>query len=162
VLTVLRQGRCTLVTTIQVFKILALNCLMSAYMMSALYLRGLKNGDLQMTASGLITASMFFFLSLAKPVQRVASSKPPSSVFSLAASLSIVGQFCVHMLCLAYVLRLCEPYALPEDMAAGADSKFSPNLVNSAVFLLAAGECSERAFLECRAMRVTCCGTHFV
>jgi len=152
VLTVLRQGRCTLVTTIQVFKILALNCLMSAYMMSALYLRGLKHGDIQMTASGLVTASMFFFLSLAKPQLRVAPSKPPSSVFSLAASLSIVGQFCVHMACLALVLRMCEPYALPEGLAMGADAKFAPNLVNSAVFLLATGECP----VPCVMCRVLC------
>ena len=48
---------------IKVFKVLALNCLVSAYMMSALYLRGLKQGDMQMTFSGLITASLFFFLS---------------------------------------------------------------------------------------------------
>ena len=47
----------------KVFKVLALNCLVSAYMMSALYLRGLKQGDMQMTFSGLITASLFFFLS---------------------------------------------------------------------------------------------------
>jgi hypothetical protein len=49
--------------TVQVFKVLALNCLVSAYMMSALYLRGLKQGDMQMTSSGLITAGLFFFLS---------------------------------------------------------------------------------------------------
>ena len=47
----------------QVFKVLALNCLVTAYMMSALYLRGLKQGDMQMTFSGLITAGLFFFLS---------------------------------------------------------------------------------------------------
>jgi manganese-transporting P-type ATPase len=45
--------------------VLALNCLVTAYMMSALYLRGLKQGDMQMTCSGLITAGLFFFLSQA-------------------------------------------------------------------------------------------------
>jgi hypothetical protein len=43
--------------------VLALNCLVSAYMMSALYLRGLKQGDTQMTATGLVIAALFFFLS---------------------------------------------------------------------------------------------------
>jgi cation-transporting ATPase 13A1 len=46
-----------------VYKVLALNCLVSAYMMSALYLRGLKQGDTQMTATGLVIAALFFFLS---------------------------------------------------------------------------------------------------
>ena len=50
----------------QVYKILALNCLVSAYMMSALYLRGLKQGDTQMTASGLVVAALFFLLSQVK------------------------------------------------------------------------------------------------
>eukprot|EP00605_Chrysophyceae_sp_TOSAG23-4_P000630 GSChrysophyteH1.ASY1.ANO1.711.1 assembled CDS len=76
VLTVMRQGRCTLVMTIQIFKLLALNCLVSAYMMTALYLRGLKQGDFQMTANGIVTAGLFFFLSLAKPVGRIATTKP--------------------------------------------------------------------------------------
>jgi cation-transporting ATPase 13A1 len=138
VLTVLRQGRCTLVTTIQVFKVLALNCLVSAYMMSALYLRGLKQGDMQMTFSGLITAGLFFFLSQAKPLQNLSSAKPPSSVFCKSVAISVLGQFIVHLSCLVATLTLCESFITAEDPTMSADGKFQPNVVNSAIFMLSA------------------------
>jgi len=139
VLSVIRQGRCTLVTTIQVYKILALNCLVSAFMMSALYLRGLKQGDSQMTAIGLVVAGLFFFLSQARPLAAVADRKPPSSVFAPAVGLSILGQFVVHLSSLLAVLALCERYSDgSQALSQAADGRFQPNLVNSAVFLLSA------------------------
>jgi cation-transporting ATPase 13A1 len=136
VLTVVRQGRCTLVTTTQVFKILALNCLVSAYMMSALYLIGLKQGDMQMTASGLVTAGLFFFLSQAKPLAQLAPARPPSSVFAASISVSIVGQFVIHLASLWATLRLCQQYISPDDSTLAMDGKFQPNVINSAMFLL--------------------------
>lgn len=47
-----RQGRCTLVTTIQMYKILGVNCLITAYYLSTLYINGVKNGDQQLTVIG--------------------------------------------------------------------------------------------------------------
>ncbi len=120
------------------YKILALNCLVSAYMMSALYLRGLKQGDTQMTASGLIVAALFFFLSQAKPLQTISPVKPPSSVFAASVALSILGQFAVHLASLVAVLRLCEAHISATDFSLSPDGKFQPNVVNSAVFLLSA------------------------
>ena len=138
VLTVMRQGRCTLVTSIQVYKVLALNCLVSAYMMSALYLRGLKQGDMQMTASGLVTAGLFFFLSQAKPLANVAAKKPPSSVFAKSVLLSIIGQFAVHLASLMATFVLCSRYLRVDDRYFSPDSKFRPNVINSAVYILSA------------------------
>ncbi|CAN0349320.1 unnamed protein product [Discosporangium mesarthrocarpum] len=136
VLTIIRQGRCTLVTTLQVYKILALNCLTSAYQLSALYLHGVKQGDGQMTILGLVISAFFFLTSRARPVERLSTSRPPSRVLCLPLCLSIAGQFSAHLAALLMVTALCRGHVDAEDPSVAPDGPFRPNTFNTAVFLL--------------------------
>ena len=91
-----------------------------------------------MTATGLVIAALFFFLSQAKPVPGISTQRPVSSIFAKAVLLSLLGQFLVHFASLLAVLYICEQYVAVDDFSLSADGKFQPNVVNSAVFLLSA------------------------
>jgi cation-transporting ATPase 13A1 len=180
ILHILRQGRCTLVTTLQMYKILATNCLINAYSMSVLYVAGIKMGDSQAMVVGFLTAFCFLFISRSKPLDKLSKKRPIANLFHPYMFLSVVLQFVVHLVCLFAAFNLAKAvpgsYLTPPDYieeeseavtetaaqvvenatqalnatAAAAfngtlpgdnnfsylDAEFSPNLVNSVVYLI--------------------------
>ncbi|KAH8809137.1 hypothetical protein F5884DRAFT_883091 [Xylogone sp. PMI_703] len=132
---IIRQGRCTLVATIQMYKILALNCLISAYSLSVLYLEGIKFGDGQVTISGMLMSVCFLSISRAKSVETLSKERPQPNIFNFYIIGSILGQFAVHIVTLIYIARFCDRLA-PRDQEIDLEGEFSPSLLNSAVYLL--------------------------
>lgn len=132
---IVRQGRCALVSTIQMYKILALNCLISAYSLSVLYLAGIKFGDGQSTVSGVLLSVCFLSISRGKPLQKLSKERPQDGIFNIYIMGSILGQFAIHIVTLIYITR--EIYILePREAQVDLEKKFEPSLLNTGMFLL--------------------------
>ncbi|TEA16699.1 Manganese-transporting ATPase 1 [Colletotrichum sidae] len=132
---IIRQGRCTLVATIQTYKILALNCLISAYSLSVLYLEGIKFGDGQYTISGILMSVCFLSISRARVVEGLSKERPQPNIFNFYIIGSILGQFAVHVFTLIYIARFCDRLE-PRSQDIDLEAEFAPSLLNSAVYLL--------------------------
>ncbi|KIW00092.1 uncharacterized protein PV09_08278 [Verruconis gallopava] len=132
---IIRQGRCTLVATIQMYKILALNCLISAYSLSVLYLDGIKFGDGQVTISGMMMSVCFLSISRARPVEKLSKERPQNNIFNPYIILSVLSQFAIHIATLIYISQYVQrTETKPDDI--DLEGEFEPSLLNSAIYLL--------------------------
>jgi len=165
VVTLIRQGRCTLLSALQQQQIMMLECIISAYALSALSLEGARSSERQMMASGwlLMTASLAF--SYTKHVDEMHPVRPLRRLFHPAVFLSMLGQAAIHVFCMGYGVRLAKETMGPDALKAVLDfhkaakakelpeqqnsdedpwaeiktmwmTPFKPNLLNTVVFLV--------------------------
>eukprot|EP01061_Rhynchopus_euleeides_P042962 TRINITY_DN74955_c0_g1_i1.p2 TRINITY_DN74955_c0_g1~~TRINITY_DN74955_c0_g1_i1.p2 ORF type:complete len:381 (+),score=154.16 TRINITY_DN74955_c0_g1_i1:109-1143(+) len=162
----LRLGRCTLATTMQMYRIMALNCLTTAFAFSVLATERVKYSDTQMTVTSLFVAVCFLCTSRGTPLPTLSKRNPSRSVFSPVVLLTIALQFAAHCYHLAEASNIAyaesEAYTskmaafesggevvngtsplgynrtliLPDSATRFDDATFAPCLLNSLVFML--------------------------
>jgi magnesium-transporting ATPase (P-type) len=59
----------------------------------------------------MFVAAFFLFISWSKPLRRLSSKRPQSTVFHRGLLFSVAGQFVIHLVTIAYAVSLSEPYA---------------------------------------------------
>jgi len=133
---VLQQGRCTLVTMLTIYKILGVNCLVNALVLTKLHMHGVKQGDRQLTILGIVVACLFLFVTRGKPLNMLSTTRPPASVMCPQALLSIAGQFLIHFSCIIIATDVSLAFVDPYDPSIIPDASFNPNVLNSCTFLL--------------------------
>ena len=130
------QGRCALVTNIQMYKIFILNSLLTIYIESFIALKGIKFSEYQSVCLGFVISMFFLMLSKASPLNKVNSNKPSITIFTWSSFISIIGQVIIHISTMNLVIYLTEkadPFSIGQERTF--DEKFSPNLLNTIVFL---------------------------
>ncbi|CAE7789208.1 SPF1 [Symbiodinium sp. CCMP2592] len=110
----IRQGRCTLLSALQQQQIMMLNCIINAYVLSALSLEGSRTSERQLMASSwlLTTASLAF--TYASPCDRMHPVRPLRSLFHPAVFFSMLGQAAIHLFCMVAAVKMARA-AMEED-----------------------------------------------
>lgn len=119
-----------------IYKILGVNCLVNALVLSKLHMNGVKQGDRQLTGVGIVVAALFFFVTKGKPLASLSPNRPPSSVLCAQAIISIVAQFTIHLVAILIITNMSLAFLDPDDPSVIPDGPFNPNPLNTSCFLL--------------------------
>lgn len=84
---------------------------------------------------GMGVSFLFIFLSFTQPLKKLQKERPPNSIFHWSLTVSVFGQFCMHLFVLVYLVNLCEPHIDRDDDSFIPDGEFKPNLKNSVMFV---------------------------
>lgn len=113
-----------------------MQCLVNALVLTKLHQKGVKQGDRQLTAVGVVVAVLFLFVTRGKPLPKLSTRKPSSSVLCRADLSSMAIQFSIHFATIMTVTFISDVYVDPYDPSIVPDGPFHPNILNTATFLI--------------------------
>lgn len=88
-----------------------------------------------MTAMGMLGSVSYMSVSRAKPLEKLSSVKPLTSIFHPSLFISLLGQFAVHLATMMWATDTAKQY-LEDDYKVDLDGEFKPGILNSVVFLV--------------------------
>jgi len=103
---IVRQGRCTLLSALQNQQIMMLECVISAYTLSAISLEGGRSSDRQMMATGWLLSIASMAFAFATPIDKMSKIRPMNSLFQPAVFVSMLGQAAIHLGCMVFAIQL--------------------------------------------------------
>jgi len=113
----IRQGRCTLLSSLQQQQIMMLECTISAYTYAAISLEGSRSSERQMMVSGWLVMAASLSFSYSTPVDRMHPVRPLRSLFHPAVFISIVGQALIHLYSMSTAVKMATDRMGPEKLA---------------------------------------------
>lgn len=123
----IRQGRCTLLSALQQQQIMMLNCIINAYVLSALSMEGSRTSERQIMASHWLISTASLAFAYASPCDRMHPVRPLRSLFHPAVFVSMLGQAIIHLACLVIAVKMARA-AMAEDSSARQAGWEGPSL----------------------------------
>lgn len=129
----IRQGRCTLLSALQQQQIMMLNCIINAYVLSALSLEGSRTSERQMMASHWLLSTASLAFAYASPCDRMHPVRPLRSLFNPAVFVSMLGQAVIHLVCMVVAVKMARA-AMEEGSAQRLAGWSGPSLKDVSEF----------------------------
>lgn len=144
ILQIILQGRTSACTTIQMYKILALNSLISAFTLSFLDLFDIKFSEKQMLSMGVLNSLAFNAISRGKTLKSISKKRVVGSIFNKWLMGSVGVQSVIHtgsFMALVWIFKdndfLTTSNNLTNDSSLTTEkTKFKKGMLNTAVYAL--------------------------
>jgi len=117
IIDLIRQGRCTLLSALQMQQIMMLQSTISAFVMSALTTEGTRESERQLMASSWLLLIAELAFSYATPIEKMHPVRPLNRLFHPATAMSMLGQAAIHLFTMYASVAMSREAMGPEKLA---------------------------------------------